>query len=340
MRFSVDRARRVGFTLIELLVVIAIIAILIGLLLPAVQKVREAAARVKCQNNLKQLGIALHAYHDTNRELPAARIYMPEFSAVGDFTQISSVSPPITYQTFGSWVFRILPYIEQGNVAPIILNTTNVNNLLTNYDTVVSIQLAMIACPSDPSVTGTGTTYIPGSTTQPSAYTTYVGVTGSDERFEAGVNDPWSIVGANATNGMFPVQTHDYAVGSLPHGRTLSSVTDGTSNTLFVGERPPATTTTNGDLTVGEWLYPDFFTLLAIPNQMSSPYRSGCPTPADFGPDTLSNRCAVMHYWSMHPGGANFLLADGSIRFFPYSTSITVIRPMATATGNEVVPGY
>src|SRR3989442_8806023 len=99
------RDRRVGFTLIELLVVIAIIGILIGLLVPAVQKVREAAARSQCQNNLKQVGLALHAYHDVNKKLPP-----------GGIAQIKTPAAP-TSEAGLSWQALILPFIEQGNLA-------------------------------------------------------------------------------------------------------------------------------------------------------------------------------------------------------------------------------
>src|SRR5437763_6700997 len=99
-------SRSAGFTLIELLVVIAIIAILIGLLVPAVQKVRDAAARSQCQNNMKQMGLAAHNFHDTYKVTPPARVASGGFPALG--------IPAGAYQ---GWAIWILPYIEQGNVA-------------------------------------------------------------------------------------------------------------------------------------------------------------------------------------------------------------------------------
>src|SRR3954468_6688075 len=111
------RGPRRGFTLIELLVVIAIIAVLIGLLLPAVQKVREAASRIKCTNNLKQIGLAVHNYHDVNNEFPAPRAIHPTAQVAGGFP-IGFWSPPPApnADSYGGWMVRILPYIEQQNV--------------------------------------------------------------------------------------------------------------------------------------------------------------------------------------------------------------------------------
>jgi len=327
-----------GFTLIELLVVIAIIAILIGLLLPAVQKVREAAARLKCQNNLKQLGIAIHAYHDANGTMPAARAYSlqaaPPSGVTGNLVVIGWTIPdPATFDSFGSWIFRIMPFFEQGNAANIMINAAP-GNLFTAYDNLVSVQPKILICPSDGQSSGTGTTFGAGAGTQASGYTSYVGVTGNDEWNEPGH------FGSNARNGMFAVNTWNYVFAQVK-GRTLTSVTDGLSNTLMIGERPPAVTVAPGDLTIGEWLYNDFFSLLALPNN-DSLWIPGCATPRDFGPDKLTsptaNRCASMHYWSMHDNGANFCLGDGSVRFFSYSVATTVIRPMASATGGEVVP--
>jgi prepilin-type N-terminal cleavage/methylation domain-containing protein/prepilin-type processing-associated H-X9-DG protein len=346
MPFRSFRRNARAFTLIELLVVIAIIAILIGLLLPAVQKVREAAARMKCSNNLKQLGIAIHAYHDAYGTMPLARpsltsaVYPPS-GLTGDLVTIGFAIPnPATFDSFGSWIFRVLPYLEQGSVANQFF-TANGGNLNANYNALVAVQLSVIICPSDGQASGSGTTFNGSTgTTQQSGYTSYVGVTGNDEWTQTG--ELGSYQGSNATNGMFAVRTYDYTYSQMK-GRTLISATDGLSNTLMVGERPPAVSVAPGDLTIGEWLYPDFFTTLAIPNYTYL-WIPGCSTPTDFGPamptTPNSNRCSSMHYWSMHTGGGNFLLGDGSVRFFTYSVATTVIRPMASATGGEVIPNY
>src|SRR6056297_1950458 len=126
--------KRSGFTLIELLVVIAIIAILIALLLPAVQQAREAARRTQCRNNLKQLGLALHNYHDVNRMFAPSSIWTTD--GAGNLNSGTAGR---------SWLFQILPYLDQAN-----LYQQASNSLISNQDPVSSQKLTMFACPSDP----------------------------------------------------------------------------------------------------------------------------------------------------------------------------------------------
>src|SRR5262249_37744345 len=145
-------ARRRGFTLIELLVVIAITAVLIGLLLPAVQKVREAAARIKCSNNVKELGLAAHHYHDSNGHFPPGIGYYPA-----------------TNGAFGPYCFHLLPYLEQGDLYRSALGSVPfpapVGPTVVHYPgngNVHSRKVAAFICPSDPSVGSTGEVMIQG----------------------------------------------------------------------------------------------------------------------------------------------------------------------------------
>src|SRR4051794_34112036 len=150
-RSSMRLSKRSAFTLIELLVVIAIVAVLIGLLLPAVQKVREAAARAQCQNNLKQLGLAAHAYHDANGQLPPA-VRMPYAQANNDPLTGGAANP-----LRPNWAVLMLPYIEQ---APLYAQanvgsypgTTNLGNLASynvSWRSVRGATLKLMQCPSD-----------------------------------------------------------------------------------------------------------------------------------------------------------------------------------------------
>jgi prepilin-type N-terminal cleavage/methylation domain-containing protein/prepilin-type processing-associated H-X9-DG protein len=299
---------RSGFTLIELLVVIAIIAILIGLLLPAVQKVREAAARMQCSNNLKQLGIAVHSYHDANNMLP----------------QNASLSPAPTYNNSGlgqwSWMAQILPYIEQGNLYTGgglgVLPTPAFNNAAAMVAAATPIKTYI--CSSDPNyqVTRTDRANIGGT---PVSHSNYKGVCGNNWAWGSFPFTPpgGSNNGLDDGNGFF----------YRTDGRrklTLTSVTDGLSNTLMVGEDLPSRNAHSS------WAFFNHATgTVAIPlNNALVSGQPGFNNPNDW-PNVYSFR-------SQHSGGANFALGDGSVRFVRQGIDLTQYRWAGSINGGEV----
>lgn len=286
-------ARR-GFTLIELLVVIAIIAILIGLLLPAVQKVREAAARLKCTNNLKQMGIGLHAYHDANRTLPAG--YTPS----GTFT-------------YTGWQLQLLPYIEQGPLwnQSLAYLQANPGNTDTNAFPACGVPIPMFICPSN---------------TRPTIFT-YGGV-----NYELS-----SYMGCAGTTSRVSV-TGDGVLFSSSSVR-LTDITDGTSNTIAIGERP-----VTGDFYYGWGFAPygsgmgDGDTVLGTRDAGVASTMGDLATNVGLQPAKNPNDTAEIdgaHFWSFHTGGANFLYSDGSVRFLQYSAD-SVLPQLGTRAGGEV----
>jgi prepilin-type N-terminal cleavage/methylation domain-containing protein len=305
------RTSRPGFTLIELLVVIAIIAILIGLLLPAVQKVREAAARTQCINNLKQMGLALHSYHDANQMLPQ-----------GNSPWLGNVAP---YEGSWSWMNYILPYVEQDNAwrqakayaGPNWPNYYSWNNPIT------SLKLKLYVCPAD----SRGNQAWPGASSNlpDQATTGYLGNAGKTSSSLDGV----------------------LYVGSKIR---ITDITDGTSNTIMVGERPP-----NSNLEFGWWFAAYGYdgkgngdcvmtsNDLAIANYFIANYSASpnlpCNGTADqkigLQPGNPNVGCDAAHYWSFHPGGALFLMGDGSARLISYSNN-NIIAALSTRSGGEV----
>jgi prepilin-type N-terminal cleavage/methylation domain-containing protein/prepilin-type processing-associated H-X9-DG protein len=334
------RPRRGAFTLIELLVVIAIIAILMGLLLPAVQKVREAAARLKCSNNLKQIGLALHNYHDTYNGLPPGLGAQNDRTGMQPWTQSnvyqSATTPPnMRVQT---WLVHILPFIEQASLkSQLSLNPRDVAAQgafgIPDTDTASSMPVPTYQCPSEPR----GVIFSPnGGSYRKSGLTWYAGVGGTDS------GDPkWPL-----SDGILFWRSKV----------TLQTIDDGTSNTLAAGERPPGATSLGvnyngwwqGLDTIG-WRYGapgwEFDTIQYVRNTVASPSTTStvtnqpCTFPALYGPGKVQEACDYNHFWSSHTNGANFLFADGSVRFMPY-TAEPIMPALATRSGGEVVDQF
>ncbi|MFO0938962.1 MAG: DUF1559 domain-containing protein [Gemmataceae bacterium] len=338
------RNHKAGFTLIELLVVIAIIAILIGLLLPAVQKVREAAARIKCQNNLKQLGLALHNYEGVYQKFPPGRAAFPlVVSAQG----------------------RILSYIEQDNLGRNVdvtlvplYNSNSASFPLTPGNYLASITpVKLFICPSDPmnginprafAITASGTV----STTDLYAGTNYVTCIGSGDGSADNTGTWWGQY--KTSDGMF---------GQTPI--SISGVTDGLSNTVAFSEStmgqgtgdytgslpqdaarhvltlPGSTVTSDANCAAGgnwstmrgaKWINGHYADANYNHHLLPNDKRWDCSN-ASHNPGQAAAR-------SYHTGGVNVLLGDGSVRFVRDGIDAGTWRALATRAGNEVIGDY
>jgi prepilin-type N-terminal cleavage/methylation domain-containing protein/prepilin-type processing-associated H-X9-DG protein len=308
-------APRRAFTLIELLVVIAIISMLIGLLLPAVQKVRESAARSRCVNNLKQIGLALHGFHDANQGLP------PGYLAAMPYSDGATDTAP-----GWGWAAFLLPYLEQDNL------TRQLNFALpVERSAAIQTRLKVYLCPSDPIPVGTFAVSDGfGGTRAMAAPCSYAACCGGDE------SDTFGPTGL----GVF-----------YRNSRTrLTDITDGTSQTLLVGEkawsnaegiwagaisgaviqRGPSNPNPGG----GAASYP------AATLVLSHSHLNNATTDTDGGLDDFSSK---------HTNGSNFLFADGSVHFVrsipgdnadgSFTADSRAFQALGTRANGEIIQG-
>ena len=333
-----------GFTLIELLVVIAIIAVLIGLLLPAVQKVREASARAQCSNNLKQIVLACHSFHDVKRMFPYGRRYD-------------------IWDTF-SWTQHVLPYIDQIAVykgyftslhlSPFSETYPGPNGPIGDDPQLIMARTSVIPpfyCPSDPAG-------IQGNEMNTQDYSfirgNYRGCVGSGDMYGAPTDataGPWGV-------GVFGVrseQSEDPQAKVRTVGVRLVDIQDGPSSTLMFSEGLVCTVAPGWGGPVGEIIYGNMggalFSASLTPNSSSADRPIG-PCPQDHGDTAYQAPCQSLGgnaWWtpsasgayvgarSAHRGGVNAAMADGSVRFFADEIDLKVWRAMGTRSGGEAV---
>lgn len=299
---SYNHRNRLAFTLIELLVVIAIIAILIGLLLPAVQKVREAAARMSCENNLHQIGVALHNYHATEMRFPTG-LQVPVGTGQGGalFTGEGPLIPqdPVP-NTFGNWFIAILPYVEQGNAYQLVRSESN--NLTMDYTSYCN-------GPSDVGSTVIKTYFCPSDYLPPTFQTIYL-------NYYFGVN---SYFGNAGTSAWPPGSAACNGVLYYNSSTSIATITDGLSQCLFVGERYSFDVNV-ADANLDQWRgwgWTDWNSGGDILGDTAYAMN----TPLSKMPGCGLN-CRKTNFGSNHINGMNFLLCDGSVQFLTDSISL------------------
>ncbi|MBS0266731.1 MAG: DUF1559 domain-containing protein [Planctomycetes bacterium] len=334
-----NKKSRRGFTLIELLVVITIIAVLVSLLLPAVQQAREAARRTQCRNNLKQLGLALHNYHTAQQVFPPGYV---------DRNGDPNRTPDQDQGSGWAWTSFLLPHLDQGNVYNQI--NFNVTIGVGANSQIAQQSLPMCLCPSDidqqPFAVYDSTFSNPVTTL---AYSNYVACSGWVECFAGAGGNPQPDGDADGPTGVYGPA----GVGMFYRNSKTSAarVRDGLSNTIAVGERISlqAPSTWTGAYPGGRcpaWR-------AALPPVPFAPPPGLAYDNADWGEAFVLSHCNANHlpnsdypiydpdtYHSRHSGGANFLFGDGSVRFISSYVNGATYQALSTVGGAEVVGEY
>ncbi len=346
------RCRRPGFTLIELLVVIAIIAILIGLLLPAVQKVREAAARAKCQNNMKQIGLAVHNYEGSYSSLPPGIVQTTSTTYIADLADFGTLTGTTWSYSNQSFLSIMLPYIEQGNV---LTASAGGYNFKLNWDNVANqpatvTRIPTYECPSSPSPKNINPNPVAGQATFFPAVSDYWPTSRGNSNFQVWIDLGLSPPGGNVNGG-----TSYNGILTANLRTPLLAVTDGLSNTIMVAEssarnegwvlgKKYADSSTSGFGLRGAWGQGS--------NNITAsgtvlPQTAGVAPPAPNKPSattsTAQNQGAkAINAWnqgeiySFHTGVAVVCMGDGSVRSVRDSLSLKVLQLMVCKSDGQV----
>jgi prepilin-type processing-associated H-X9-DG protein len=278
--------------LLEVLVVISIMTLLSGLVMAAVAKARSTAARLQCANNLKQIALALHQFHDVRGSLPPG----------------TEADHPKNSQPYTTWLRKLLPFVERSAQSEEIDRAFARDRSFLNLEVHVGRRtgIPLFVCPLDPrGLVSSNPRLLPNGI----GFTAYLGVEGQDQRQKDGVL-------------FYDSKTR------------FGDVSDGLSNTLMVGERPPSATERFGWWYAGWGMNREGTLDATLGSNCFNMDVLGCPRSMPFTAGSLRNECDALHFWSLHPGGAHFALCDGSVRLLTYGGESN-LTALATAHAGD-----